>query len=108
MTFIACLLVTRSVYPSDDRRAVGSTTAMQISLRAIARGYERLVPRAVLGARSTAPKDRSSIAGSAGRGAMTFEVIDAVAPVAQDMKAACADYFGDTHENIPQDSFGSG
>jgi hypothetical protein len=42
MTFIACLLVTRSVYRSDDRRAAGSTTAMQIFLRAIARGYEPL------------------------------------------------------------------
>jgi hypothetical protein len=30
MTFIACLLVTRLVYPSDDRRVAGSTTAMQI------------------------------------------------------------------------------
>jgi hypothetical protein len=40
MTFIACLLVTRLVYPSDDRRAAGSTTAMQIFLRAISRGYE--------------------------------------------------------------------
>jgi hypothetical protein len=40
MTFIACLLVTRLVYPSDNRRAAGSTTAMQILLRAISRGYE--------------------------------------------------------------------
>jgi hypothetical protein len=30
MTFIACLLVARLVYPSDDRRAAGSTTAIQI------------------------------------------------------------------------------
>jgi len=36
MTFIAYLLVTRLVYPSDDRRAARSTTAMQtIVLRAI-------------------------------------------------------------------------
>src|SRR5437762_1322322 len=32
MTFMACLLVTRLVYPSDDRGASGSTTAMQIFL----------------------------------------------------------------------------
>jgi len=33
--------MTRSVYPSDDRRAAGSTTAVQIVfLRAIARSYE--------------------------------------------------------------------
>jgi hypothetical protein len=44
MTFIAGLLVTRPVYPSDDRRAAGSTAAMQIFLRAIARGYEPMTP----------------------------------------------------------------
>jgi hypothetical protein len=42
MTLIACLLVARLVYPSDDRPAAGSTTAMLFFLRAISLGYEPL------------------------------------------------------------------
>jgi len=49
MTFIACLLVVRLLYPSDDRRAAGSTTAMKIFLRAIACGYEPVIRPELLG-----------------------------------------------------------